>query len=98
MDDDKDTPDIPDLPHGPKGSSVARGALNVVGGLVPFAGGLLSAAASAWSEHEQNKINDFLHPRNFSSHRHARRGNGKACRKPSLSGTNEKSIPRLVWG
>ena len=40
MNDDKDTPDISDLPHGPKGSSVARGALNVGGGLIPFAGGL----------------------------------------------------------
>ena len=61
MSDNKDTPEIPDLPHGAKGSGVARGALNVVGGLIPFAGGLLSAAASAWSENEQNKINDFLH-------------------------------------
>jgi hypothetical protein len=61
MSDDADQPGVPQLPHGPKGSGVARGALNVVGGLIPFAGGLLSAAASAWSEHEQNKINDFLH-------------------------------------
>jgi hypothetical protein len=61
MDDKNDTPEVPELPHGPKGSGAARGALNVVGGLIPFAGGLLSAAASAWSEHEQNKINDFLH-------------------------------------
>jgi len=58
---DEETPAVPDLPHGHKGSGVARGALNVVGGFIPFAGGLLSAAASAWSEHEQKKINDFLH-------------------------------------
>jgi hypothetical protein len=58
---DNQTPEIPALPQGPKGSSVVRGALNVVGGLIPFAGGLLSAAASAWSENEQQKINDFLH-------------------------------------
>ena len=61
MSDDKETPAVPDLPQGHKGSGVARGALNVVGGFIPFAGGLLSAAASAWSEHEQKKINDFLH-------------------------------------
>jgi hypothetical protein len=61
MGDDNQPPEIPKLPHGPKGSSVARGALNAIGGLIPFAGGLLSAAASAWSENEQNKINDFLH-------------------------------------
>jgi hypothetical protein len=58
---DDNISDIPELPHGPKGSGVARGTLNVVGGLIPFAGGLLAAAASAWSENEQHKINDFLH-------------------------------------
>jgi hypothetical protein len=61
VNDDDSKSDVTNLPQGPKGSGVARGALNVVGGFIPFAGGLLSAAASAWSEHEQNKINDFLH-------------------------------------
>lgn len=61
MSDDNETPAVPDLPQGHKGSGLARGALNVVGGFIPFAGGLLSAAASAWSEHEQKRINDFLH-------------------------------------
>ncbi len=39
---------------------VIRGALQVIGGAVPFAGGLLSAAAGAWSENEQEKVNKFL--------------------------------------
>ena len=38
----------------------ARGIMNVAGGLIPFAGGLLSAIGNAWSEHEQKKVNDFL--------------------------------------
>lgn len=41
-------------------AKVARGALQVVGGVVPFAGGLLSAAAGAWSETEQEKVNSFF--------------------------------------
>jgi hypothetical protein len=39
---------------------VIRGALQVVGGIVPFAGGLLSAAAGAWSENEQERVNKFF--------------------------------------
>lgn len=34
--------------------------MQVVGGAVPLAGGLISAAAGAWSEHEQEKVNKFL--------------------------------------
>jgi len=34
---------------------IVRGALQVIGGAVPFAGGLLSAAAGAWSENEQSE-------------------------------------------
>lgn len=52
---------ISDLPKEGKGASVARIALNSVSGAIPLAGGLLSAAASAWSEKEQAKINEFLH-------------------------------------
>src|SRR4051812_32029754 len=37
-----------------------RAGLEILGGTVPFAGGLLSAAASAWSEHEQEKANNFF--------------------------------------
>src|ERR1035437_9416932 len=39
---------------------VMRAALQVVGGAVPFAGGLFSAAAGAWSENEQAKANKFF--------------------------------------
>jgi hypothetical protein len=53
--------EIPDLPEGSKGAMVARGALNVASGAVPFAGGLLSAIASAWSEREQSRVNAFLY-------------------------------------
>lgn len=43
-----------------KGAKAGRLALNAASGLVPFAGGLLSAAAAEWSEREQSKINAFL--------------------------------------
>lgn len=39
---------------------IVRGALQVIGGAVPFAGGLFSAAAGAWSENEQEKVNKFF--------------------------------------
>lgn len=39
---------------------IARSGMQVIGGIVPFAGGLLSAAAGAWSEHEQEKVNNFF--------------------------------------
>ncbi len=41
-------------------SSITRGAMQVIGGIIPFAGGLFSAAAGAWSEHEQEKVNNFF--------------------------------------
>ncbi|PPC99398.1 MAG: hypothetical protein CTY31_10645 [Hyphomicrobium sp.] len=37
-----------------------RGALNAAGGVIPFAGGFLSAAASVWSENEQQRAMDAL--------------------------------------
>ena len=39
---------------------VVRGALQIIGGAVPFAGGLFSAAAGAWSENEQERVNNFF--------------------------------------
>ena len=39
---------------------IARGAMQVVGSAIPFASGLFSAAAGAWSENEQKKVNRFL--------------------------------------
>jgi hypothetical protein len=48
------------LPEGKKSAKIARGALQAVGGAVPFAGGVLSAIAGAWSEGEQDRINRFI--------------------------------------
>ena len=39
---------------------ISRGALQTVGGAIPFAGGLFSAIAGAWSEYEQEKANRFF--------------------------------------
>lgn len=38
----------------------SRAALQAAGGVIPFAGGLFSAAAGYWSEREQQRVNDFL--------------------------------------
>lgn len=48
------------LPDEGKTPKIIRGALQVAGGAVPFAGGLFSAAAGAWSENEQEKVNNFF--------------------------------------
>lgn len=50
--------DTPEPEEGSWGKHV-RGALQVAGA-VPFVGGIFSAAAGYWSEHEQRKLNDFL--------------------------------------
>ncbi len=42
-------------PEGSKSEKISRGALQAIGGAVPFAGGVLSAIAGAWSEGEQEK-------------------------------------------
>lgn len=49
-----------ELPNTGKGAKFSRGALQVVGGVVPFAGGVLSAIAGAWSEGEQDRVNRFF--------------------------------------
>ncbi len=43
-----------------KGAQLGRGALQAVGGAIPFVGGLLSAIAGAWSEKDQEKVNRFF--------------------------------------
>mgnify|MGYP001591207999 CR=1 FL=1 len=48
------------LPEEGSTPKIVRGALQVIGGAVPFAGGLFSAAAGAWSENEQEKVNKFF--------------------------------------
>ncbi|MDL2409955.1 hypothetical protein PY650_30935 [Rhizobium calliandrae] len=49
-----------EFPEGAKHGKLARGAMNVVSGMIPIAGGLVAAAASAWGEHEQDRMNDFF--------------------------------------
>jgi hypothetical protein len=53
-DDDSNLPAT--TPYG----KVLRGGLSVVGGAIPFFGGLFSAAAGAWSEAEQERVNRFI--------------------------------------
>ena len=48
------------MPDGEDWHKWARGALQVAG-VIPFAGGVFSAAAGAWSEREQERINKFIH-------------------------------------
>lgn len=60
MTDEEGIDEEPNLPEGSKSAKIARGALQAVGGAVPFAGGVLSAIAGAWSEGEQEKVNRFF--------------------------------------
>lgn len=48
------------LPPGSGGDNAIRVVLNAASGAIPFFGGFLSAAAAAWSEHQQQKINEFF--------------------------------------
>lgn len=60
MSDETDNTQNNKLPDVGKAAKISRGALQVVGGVVPFAGGILSAIAGAWSENEQEKVNRFF--------------------------------------
>ncbi len=60
MTDQSDDKEDAELPESGKVAKISRGALQVVGGVVPFAGGVLSAIAGAWSEGEQEKVNRFF--------------------------------------
>jgi len=51
---------IPEEPDDDNKGKIARGALQAIGGAVPFVGGFLSAIASAWSEREQERANRFF--------------------------------------
>ncbi|MDR7098604.1 hypothetical protein J2X04_000951 [Lysobacter niabensis] len=48
------------IPESGKAAKISRGALQVISGAVPFAGGVLSAIASVWSEGEQERVNRFF--------------------------------------
>lgn len=52
--------DIIDPDQEGNGAKIIRAGMQIVSGLVPFAGGLFSAAAGAWSEKEQERVNEFL--------------------------------------
>jgi len=49
-----------DMPETNTAKKLTRYGLDAASGLVPFAGGVLSAAASAWSDKEQDKVNSFF--------------------------------------
>jgi hypothetical protein len=55
------TENVPELPKSAKGAGVTRMILNAASGAIPLACGVLAAAASAWSERDQARINEFLH-------------------------------------
>lgn len=48
------------FPEGSNAAKLSRGALQAAGGLIPFAGGVFSAFAGAWSEKEQEEVNKFF--------------------------------------
>jgi len=54
------TDEIIEMPAEGLKQKIIRGGLQLVGGVVPFAGGIFSAAAGAWSENEQEKVNTFF--------------------------------------
>lgn len=60
MNEETDNTEDNKLPEDGRAAKISRGALQVVGGAVPFAGGILSAIAGAWSENEQEKVNRFF--------------------------------------
>jgi hypothetical protein len=49
--------DKPELPEDNSSNKWKRAGINAAAGLIPFVGGVLSAAAGAWSEAEQQTIN-----------------------------------------
>ncbi|WP_373034029.1 hypothetical protein [Sulfurovum sp.] len=60
MSENTNNPDENEFPESGKVAKISRGALSVIGGAVPFAGGVFSAIAGAWSEGEQEKVNGFF--------------------------------------
>ncbi|OUE40927.1 hypothetical protein BZY95_13265 [Billgrantia desiderata SP1] len=49
-----------EVPKGKRVAKYSRGALQAIGGAIPFAGGVFSAIAGAWSEAEQDRVNRFF--------------------------------------
>jgi septum formation inhibitor MinC len=42
------------------GKKIVRAGMNIASGVIPLAGGLLSAASTAWSERDQDRVNAFF--------------------------------------
>ena len=57
---EKPKEELDKLLNGGVAPAALRFALNVIGGLVPFAGGAISGVSSVWSEQEQQKINALI--------------------------------------
>lgn len=49
--------DRPEIPESSARNKFVRGGLQVLSGAIPLVGGILAAAAGAWSEREQEHIN-----------------------------------------
>ncbi len=60
MTESQDSDDNKRPPKGSKAAKISRGALQAIGGAIPFAGGAFSAIAGAWSEAEQERVNRFF--------------------------------------
>jgi len=48
------------LPDQGNTGKIVRGLLQIGGGAIPFAGGILSAIAGAWSEQDQKRLNEII--------------------------------------
>ena len=60
MTDKIENPDDAGFPGSGKVAKISRGALQAIGGAIPFAGGVFSAIAGAWTEGEQDRVNRFF--------------------------------------
>lgn len=60
MKDETERNNAVELPTEGKVARYSRGAMQAIGGAVPFAGGVFSAIAGAWSDGEQDKVNRFF--------------------------------------
>lgn len=52
--------DNPNEPTDKFSHDVVKTSLNILSGVIPIAGGILSAISASWSEHNQEKMNEFL--------------------------------------
>lgn len=57
---DDDKQKLNELINASPGAAALKFAINTISGVIPFVGGAISGAASAWSDEEQKKINSLL--------------------------------------